>query len=79
MKTLKIDFGNFAELRSLMDKAEEFDTILMGENEDGESVTTSILKDKIITETLQNNGWTRKNIIYYDGSREELYSKNKEF
>ena len=47
----------------------------LGTNEHGEEVCISIFDEKIVTSTLQSNGWTRKNIYYRDGSREEMYEK----
>ena len=46
-----------------------------GTNDNGESVVISVFTDKIVVETLQSNGWTRKNIYYTDGVTEELYNK----
>lgn len=72
---MHIDFNNHEQLQSLMNRADEFPTMLIGENDSGEFVTTSICTDCIVCETLQKNGWTRKNIYHRDGTIEETYSK----
>lgn len=72
---MRIDFNDFEQLQSLMNRADEFPTMLMGENDSGEFMTTSICDDCIVCETLQKNGWTRKNIYRREGTTEEIYSK----
>lgn len=68
-----IDFSNFESLVELMKKANDFPNLIFGENDKGEFITTSISHDKIVTETLQNNDRTRKNIYHIDGTTEEIY------
>lgn len=50
-----------------------------GVNEDGENVIiqhrTARERNYFRLTTAQHNGWTRVNIIYEDGSTEELYQK----
>ena len=60
-------------MRGLMRRHEEFKNILAGENENGESVTISVEAERITTVTLQENGWVRRNIYHFDGTREELF------
>lgn len=68
-----IDFSNGKQLLELMDHADEFPTMLSSRNEDDELVLVSINPDNIVVETYQKNLWIRKNIIWRDGSREEMY------
>ena len=74
-RTIEIDFTDFGALKELMKNHEKFDTSLVGENENHEPVCISINKDNVINETSQHNGWTRKNIYWYDGTVEELYER----
>lgn len=53
--------------------ADKFPTALLGHNEDGEVVSTSINHDNIVVETFQKNGWIRTNVYWEDGTIEELY------
>lgn len=72
---IEIDYSNHEQLVDLMDHADDYPCMLMGENTDGEFVTTSILEDKIVVDALQSNGWTRTNIFHRDGTVEEFYSR----
>lgn len=71
----KIDFTNSSKLLDLMANSEKYDTVIMGENQDGEFIMTEIYPDRIKTETLQKNGWTRSKVYWKDGTIEEIYSK----
>ena len=75
MEKLVIDYSDMKQMVDLMNRHEEFGTMLMGENSEGELVCTSINKDNVVVETYQSNGWIRKNVIHRDGAIEELYSK----
>ena len=68
-----IDFEDYNQLVALMNRHEEFPCILFGRNSDDESQQISINEDNITVGTLQNNGWTRVNIYWRDGSREETF------
>lgn len=72
---MMIDTSDFDLMLSLMDRHEEFDTMLMGSNDLGEFTTTSIYSDKIVMETHQKNGWIRTNVYHRDMTVEELYRK----
>ena len=52
---------------------------LTAENENGEFVLVEEGKENgehfYRTQTLQNNGWTRTNVYWEDGTTEELYEK----
>lgn len=78
MKALKIDYTNHEQLCDLMDHADEYPTMLMGENENGEFVTTSIYNDRVVWETSQANGWVRTNTAYRDGTVDETFRKEDE-
>ena len=62
-------------MNALMDEHGRSRTMYPGTNEHGESVYISIFDDKIVTMTSQTNGWSRKNIYYRDGSREETFER----
>ena len=57
----------------LMKKHGDSKSSFLGENTDGETIEVGIFKDRISVRTYQNNGWTRLNVYYEDGSREELF------
>lgn len=52
-----IDFNDYQKLNKLMDNADDFEDVLCGKNDDGETVLTSIFKDKIVVKVLQHNNW----------------------
>lgn len=72
---MTINFNNHSQLVNLMNHADDYPGILMGENTDGEFVTTSILSDKVIAKVMQSNGWVRINTYHRDGTVEETYRK----
>lgn len=75
-KYITVDPNDLDGMRQLMDKyGSILDTMLLGEDTDGNFTMTSINSDHIVIETLQKNGWARKNIYYYNGDSEELYNK----
>ena len=61
---IHFDGNNPDLLKSLMKSYGKSESAFIGTNENGETVSISIYPDKIILETYQNNGWSRKN--YYD-------------
>ena len=75
MKQIHFDPTNQEAMNALMDEHGKSKTMYPGTNEHGESVYISIFEDKIVTMTSQSNGWTRKNIYYRDGSREETFER----
>ena len=75
MKQIHFDPTNQEAMNALMDEHGKSRTMYPGTNEHGESVYISIFEDKIVTMTSQSNGWTRKNIYYRDGSREETFER----
>ena len=74
-KRIEIDPENLDGLRDLMDKYGDSTQMYFGESSEGEAVTISINPDHIVKETLQNNGWTRVNTYWYDGTQEETYRR----
>ena len=70
---IKFDPSDLKSMRKLMDECGNCYAPFMGVNDDNEGTTTSVYSDKIIVVTFQKNGWTRKNIYYYDGSSDELF------
>ncbi len=73
MNNINFDPNNFKAMRRIMDKYGENGLFTTGESASGESVTLSVCKTYITTETLQRNGVTRINVYWYDGTTEELY------
>ena len=47
MEKMTIDYSNMKQMIDLMNRHNEFDTMIVGENSDGERVYTSINEDKI--------------------------------
>lgn len=75
MKQIHFDPTDQEAMNALMDEHGRSRTMYPGTNEHGESVYISIFDDKIVTMTSQTNGWSRKNIYYRDGSREETFER----
>ena len=75
MEQIHFDPTDQEAMNKLMGEHGDSKTMYPGTNEHGEHVYISIFKEKIVTSTSQSNGWTRKNIYYRDGSREETYEK----
>ena len=72
--TIAFDPYDLDAMRELMRQHEKYQQgMLTGDNENGESTSMSIQPEKITVVTLQENGWIRRNIYHYDGTREELY------
>lgn len=76
---ISLDPRDLDSLIELMDKYSHLGSKFFGKDEEGQSVTISIWTEHIIVDTLQKNGWTRRNIYYRDGYREELFSKDGNF
>ena len=70
---ITIDFADLDNMREVMEKYHDTETMLVGENTDGEMTLTSIFEDYIVLVTYQNNYWVRKNIFHWDGTVEELF------
>ena len=77
MNTITINTGDWNCLFELMDRHEEFNSMLIGYNEDGEFTTTSIFEDHIVYTTEQKNGYNRINVYWRDYTVEELYEKTE--
>lgn len=73
MEHIEFNPSDIKGMRHLMDTYGNSDTMKPGINELGEKVMISIFEDKIVVVTYQSNKWIRKNIYYYDGTREELF------
>ena len=47
---------------------------IYGTNDDGELVRIDVSKNEIVIETLQENGWVRKDVYYYgEDWMEQIY------
>lgn len=73
---IPIDLTDYESLIEIMDTYNHLDYMLFGEDAEGQSVTISIWPDYIVVDTLQKNGWTRRNVYWRDGDTEELFSKS---
>lgn len=71
--TFTFDPTDLDAMRGLMDEYGNSDTMFMGVNTELEDTTISIFPEKIVYVTYQRNGWTRKNIYWRDGTREEMF------
>ena len=76
---ITLDPRDLNSLIELMDKYGNSGYKFFGKGSEGQSVTISIWPNYIIVDTLQKNGWTRRNIYHRDGYREELFSKDGNF
>lgn len=70
---IALDPANQAGLVRIMDEHADDEGIHVGVNENGETVHMSVFHDRIAVVTFQANGWTRKNVYWRDGTREELF------
>ena len=71
--TILIDFQDLDAMRKVMDEYHTTETMLFGENTEGELTTTSIFKDRIVLVTYQNNHWVREATLHRDGTIEEVF------
>ena len=71
--TFTFDPTDLGAMCALMDEHGTSDTMFMGVNTEFEETTISIFPEKIVYVTYQHNGWTRKNIYWRDGTREEMF------
>lgn len=51
------------------------EAVIFGENEDRETVVLQMYGEAVMMTTIQDNGWTRTNYLWPDGTVEETYSK----
>lgn len=70
---VEFDSTDLDGMRRLMDEYGGSSASFDGTNENIEQVSISIAKDRIDVVTFQDNGWTRRNVYWRDGTREELY------
>ena len=73
--TINIDLRDLEASKKLMWEYGDSKMPFFGENSDGEHTITSIFEDHITHITYQHNGWIRTNILYYDGTMEELFDR----
>lgn len=72
---IEVDFKDRKHCLELMDEYGDTKMPFFGENTEGESVIIGITHDSIAVDTFQKNGWCRRNVLWRDGTTEELYSK----
>lgn len=70
---INFDPADVKGMRELMQKADEFSSMLVGHNYENERVLLSINDDNITTTTYQKNGYARENIYWKDGTCEEIW------
>lgn len=70
---ITIDFSNLDSICEAMDKYHATKASLLGKNDAGEMVLTSIYEDQIVLMTYQDNHWIRKNVYHRDGTVEEMF------
>lgn len=70
---IAFDPADLAGLVKIMDEHADDECVHVGTNENGETVHLSVFHDRLTVVTFQANGWTRKNIYWRDGTREELF------
>lgn len=72
-KGINFDPYDLDGMRKLMNEHGDSVSPFDGMNENMEQVSISIAKERIDVVTYQHNGWTRRNVYWRDGTREELY------
>ncbi len=72
-KGISFDPSDLDGMRKLMDEHGDSEFPFDGMNENMEQVSISISTERIDAVTYQHNGWTRRNVYWRDGTREELY------
>lgn len=70
---VEFDSTDLGGMRRLMDEYGTVTAPFVSMNEDAEHIFIHVSKDRIDVVTLQHNGWTRRNVYWRDGTREELY------
>lgn len=60
------DWNDMDVRDELMNKYGDSSEPFFGKNDDGEMCSINIYDDKIIVETLQDNGWIRRDFYYRD-------------
>lgn len=74
LKQVVFDSGDWASMRELCKKHEQYPVPLLGKTSIGEDIIIEVLSDRIITEVYQENGWVRKNFYYPEEcTTEELF------
>ena len=68
-----VDFEDLEACKEVMRQYGSSEYPYAGLNEDDEQVTINVYKDHITVLTFQENGWMRKNVIWDDGTKEELF------
>lgn len=68
------DWNDIVERDNIMQMYGDSNEPFYGKNENGESITIHVSPDIIVLETMQDNGWIRKN-CYYRGewAHEEVF------
>lgn len=76
--TMEFNPNNWKSIKAAYNKVEKSQTMLFGENENGEDVIFDIFCENALkVDTLQSNGWTRTNIYWLDDKTvEELYKRD---
>lgn len=70
---IEINFSDLEAMKKVMDEYHTTNTMLFGENSDGEFTTTSIFRDKIVVVTYQENDYVCESTLHRDGTIEHIY------
>ena len=71
-----LDFGDIDYLRQFIKQYSGQDApVLTGHNESGEAVRINVVDDNVDVETFQDNGRTRHNTYWIDGTSEEWFEE----
>lgn len=70
----EVDFSDFEKCKALMEERGDKEVYYVGRNLKNEDVLIMVSIDNITITTNQNNGWTRTDVLWKDGTQEELYT-----
>lgn len=73
-KEINFDSRDIDAMRELMDSVVGDPDEYTGKNDEEESLSILVCRDKIIVTTFQNNGWTRTDTYDRDGSCNEIFT-----
>ena len=74
MEIVVNDWSDMVVRDNIMDTHGDSVEPFYGHNQNGESIAIHVSHESIVLETMQDNGWVRKNYYYYnDDTCEELF------
>lgn len=72
-KTITFDPMDFESIKKIMDEHGDSNMMYPGINANGEETWISPYVNRVVVTTFQENGWTRVNTYWRDGTREETF------